>query len=169
MSNKDKVLMWTDGSGTSASTPGGWAYVLEYRTPDGRVTRRECFGGARQMSNNQAELAGPLHGLRALKHSCEVLIRSDSQYVVNAFRQDRINLWQRRNWHKIKNVPQWQALVRETERHKVTFEWVRRASDRNNERCDALAGQARREIVAALAKGDVSGLSFELDDPDHLP
>jgi ribonuclease HI len=103
------------------------------------------------MSNNQAELAGPLHGLRALKHSCEVLIRSDSQYVVNAFRQDRINLWQRWNWHK------------------VTFEWVRRASDRNNERCDALAGQARREIVAALAKGDVSGLSFELDDPDHLP
>jgi ribonuclease HI len=154
VSNKDKVLMWTDGSGTSASTPGGWAYlsyVLEYRTPDGRVTRRECFGGALQMSNNQAELAGPLHGLRALKHSCEVLIRSDSQYVVNAFRQDRINLWQRWNWHK------------------VTFEWVRRASDRNNERCDALAGQARREIVAALAKGDVSGLSFELDDPDHLP
>jgi ribonuclease HI len=156
------VEVWTDGSGTTAGNPGGWAYVMEY--DNGRVPK-ESVGGARDATNNRMELSGPLMALRTLKKPCRVKIHTDSVYVANAFNQDWLGAWTRRKWVKVKNVDLWQALVAEVEKHDVEWAWVRgHATDVNNNRCDKLAGEARRAIIDCLETGTVELLEFELDD-----
>lgn len=161
------IEIWTDGSGTSYGNPGGWAYVMEWvKGGDERVTR-EASGGAADATNNRMELSGPLMALKALKRPCRVLIHTDSEYVCNAFRQNWIAKWKQRKWVKVKNVDLWQALIKETERHDVQWAWVRgHAGNENNERCDVLAGDARRAIIEALAANAIDGLPFTLDDAE---
>jgi ribonuclease HI len=162
-----RVEVWTDGSGTTAGNPGGWAYVMRcINTTTGEiVAEREGFGGARDATNNRMELSGPLMALRALKTRCSVKIYTDSEYVANAFRQDWIGAWTRRKWVKVKNVDLWQQLVAEVEKHDVEWAWLRgHAGHPENERCDRLAGAARRAIIDCLETETMELLEFELDD-----
>ena len=93
------------------------------------------------------ELTGILAGLRELAHPHRVHIITDSQYVVKGM-TEWIQGWVRRNWRRpdrkpVLNRDLWEALLQETKRHDVTWEWVRgHAGHRENERCDVLANQA---------------------------
>jgi ribonuclease HI len=155
------VEVWTDGSGTTAQTPGGWAYVLRYVDPiTGGMIEKEGFGGSFEGSNNQMELSAALYGLRALRKSCKVIVHSDSKYVVNPFNRGWIDAWRNRNWTKLKNLDLWLALIEEADRHETTFKWVPRRGHPGNERADKLAGQARRAIDKAREDGTVTELGF---------
>jgi ribonuclease HI len=161
------VEIWTDGSGTTAKNPMGWAYIMRCINPDtGEVlAEREVVGGARDGTNNRAELSAPLMALRALKTKCRVKIHTDSEYVANAFRQDWFSAWERRKWMRVKNVDLWHALRAEVKKHEVEWSWVRgHAGNADNERCDRLAGHARRSIIDCLATNTMELLEFELDD-----
>jgi ribonuclease HI len=161
------VEIWTDGSGTSAGNPMGWAYVMELVRGAGPRVRKEGFGGAVDGTNNRAELSAPLHALKALKRPCRVVIHTDSEYVANAFRQNWIGKWKRRKWVKVKNADLWQALIKEVQRHDVQWAWVRgHDGNVNNERCDQLAGTARRAIIDCMELGTMELLEFGLDDAE---
>lgn len=159
-----KVDLWSDGSGTTADTPGGWGFVLRYINPTtGEVHEREGCGGSVNGTNNMMELSAVLYGLRALHKTCRVIVHSDSEYVCNAFNRGWIDAWRNRNWVRLKNSDLWRALIEEASRHEATFKWVKgHSGEALNERADKLAGEARKAIIVALQDGTLDELGFEV-------
>ena len=122
-----EYLVYADGSCIGNPGPGGWGLVV--RDPDGRVT--EINGHDPSTTNNRMELMAAIEGLRATEPGAEVILRSDSQYVVNS-----MNLHYKRN----KNHDLWDQLDAETAARRVRFEWVRgHGTDQINNRADELA------------------------------
>lgn len=137
------IDLWADGSGTTLGNPIGFAYVLNHPASG---SRREVAGWLPDGTNNRAELMAVITGLEAINQPSVVFVYSDSEYVGNPFRQDWISRWKARGWIKVKNDDLWRRLVAAVDRHHhVQFEWVKGHSKIElNERCDRLAGEARK-------------------------
>jgi ribonuclease HI len=122
-----EYLVYADGSCIGNPGPGGWGVVV--RDPDGVV--REFNGHEDSTTNNRMELMGAIEGLRATERGADVVLRSDSRYVVNS-----MTLHYKRN----KNHDLWEQLDAETKARRVRFEWVRgHDTDPTNNRADELA------------------------------
>ncbi len=142
-----EVILYTDGACSGNPGAGGWGAILMYGD-----ARLEMSGGAAYTTNNKMELTGVIEGLKRLKEPCIVHVYSDSAYVVNAFLQNWIAGWERREWKNVKNPELWHELIALTKMHKVTFHKVKGHSDNEyNNRCDDLA---RGEIVKSQDKRD---------------
>ena len=142
-----EVILYTDGACSGNPGVGGWGAILMYGD-----ARLEMSGGAAYTTNNKMELTGVIEGLKRLKEPCIVHVYSDSAYVVNAFLQNWIAGWERREWKNVKNPELWHELIALTKMHKVTFHKVKGHSDNEyNNRCDELA---RGEIVKTQDKRD---------------
>ncbi len=157
-----QVTCWSDGSSRGNPGPGGYGTVLRYVDPAGGVHEREFSQGYRRTTNNRMELMGAIVGLEALRRPCTVTMVTDSQYVVNAFRQHWIAGWVKRGWktankQPVKNVDLWKRLIAATEGHDVTWQWVKgHAGHPENERCDTLATTAADD-----REGRVEDAGFE--------
>lgn len=162
MSGLPEVELWADGSGTTRG-PIGFAWVLLHPAT-GRV--REGHAGAVEGTNNRAELLSVIHGLRAIKRCCRVLVVTDSEYVAKPFRSGWIDVWKGKQWRKIKNSDLWLELDGLVARHQVSWRWVPGHTGYPlNEDCDRRAGQCRRSIVEALASGvSLGALPFDVVD-----
>lgn len=91
------------------------------------------------------ELFAIISGLKALKEHCEVTVYSDSAYCVDAFNNNWIDGWIKKNWKDVKNTDLWKMLIMLIKKHKVGFVKVKGHADNEyNNRCDALA---RKEIT----------------------
>ena len=122
-----EYLVYADGSCIGNPGPGGWGVVV--RDPDGVVS--ELNGHDPSTTNNRMELMGAIEGLRATEPGADVLLKSDSRYVVNS-----MTLHYKRNT----NHDLWKMLDAETAARRVRFEWVRaHATDATNNRADELA------------------------------
>lgn len=138
-----KVVIYTDGACRNNPGPGGWGVILTYGT-----AQKELSGGEGETTNNRMELTAAIMGLSALRESCEVLLYSDSKYLVDAINLGWAEKWQKNNWKKgkneeAKNPDLWEKLLTLIKKHKVTFEWVKGHNGHTfNERCDALATSA---------------------------
>ena len=145
MSDKVKVSIYTDGACSGNPGAGGYGTILVYIDADGVKHEKELSEGYQNTTNNQMELLAVIAGLEALKKPAQVTIISDSKYVVDAFNNNWIDGWIKKNWKTagktpVKNVELWQRLLRAKEPHDVTFVWVKgHAGHEYNERCDTLA------------------------------
>ncbi|MCK5644792.1 MAG: hypothetical protein KAJ19_28590, partial [Gammaproteobacteria bacterium] len=76
------VRIWTDGSACPENPgPGGWATLLQYKDHE------KLIGGSTPWSSNiRTELIAVLRGLQYLKKPSVVVIYTDSQYIVDGFR-----------------------------------------------------------------------------------
>lgn len=144
-----KVEIYTDGAARgNPNGPGGYGTVLHYTDTKGTLHTRELSQGYVKTTNNRMELMAAIVGLEALNRPCEVMLYSDSQYLVNAFNQNWIGSWQKKGWKRgknepVKNVDLWKRLLMAKEPHQVTFIWVKgHAGHPENERCDELATTA---------------------------
>ena len=141
----DKVIIYTDGACSGNPGPGGWGAILMFND-----VKKEISGGKKDTTNNIMEITAVIEALKHLKRPCEVVIYSDSAYVVNAFNNGWIYNWMRNNWKTsgkdpVKNKELWQELYALTKAHKVEFIKVKGHSDNEfNNRCDELA---RGEII----------------------
>ncbi len=141
------VTIYTDGACSGNPGPGGWGAVLLYGQH-----RKELSGGERETTNNRMEIQASLSALQQLKQPCRVQLYSDSAYLVNCMKQRWYVKWQQNGWQTSKKQPVenkdlWQALLREMERHDVTFHKVRGHSDNElNNRCDELARAASKQV-----------------------
>lgn len=112
--------------------------------------RGELSGGYRLTTNNRMELMGPIKALHALNQSSDVILHSDSRYVVDAVTKGWARKWRANNWMRNKkeqaiNPDLWALLLDLLEEHEVEFRWVRgHAGNRENERCDKLAVEAAK-------------------------
>ena len=145
MSSSDVVHAFSDGSAIGNPGPGGYGALLVW---NGR--EKELSAGFRLTTNNRMELMGAIAALEALKRPSSVLLSTDSQYVVNGIQKGWAKKWRANGWRRNKkemalNPDLWERLLRQVERHGVTFEWVRgHAGHPENERCDELANSAAR-------------------------
>ena len=140
---RKKVTIYTDGACSGNPGPGGWGVVLIYGTQE-----KELSGAEKATTNQRMELTAALQSLQALKEPCEVLLFSDSAYLINAFTQHWLDNWQRNGWRNAKKQPVenqdlWKALLTASKTHQVSWLKVKgHAGDKYNERCDELARQA---------------------------
>ena len=146
-----RVEIYTDGSCRGNPGVGGWGAVLIYGTH-----KRELSGGEAQTTNNRMELTAVIEALSLLKEPCEVILTSDSKYVIDALEQGWAEGWKRRGWKKADKSPAlnpdlWEKLLELVHRHQVTTVWVKgHAGHPYNERCDQLATEFADKIKAEL-------------------
>lgn len=144
-----KVTIYTDGSAKgNPDGPGGYGVVIHYVDRKGELHQREFSAGYKKTTNNRMELMGAIVGLEALTKPCEVLLISDSKYLVDAFNAHWIDNWLKKDWKTsgnklVKNIDLWKRLLKAKEPHEVSFEWVKGHDGHPfNERCDTLAQAA---------------------------
>lgn len=138
----ESVIIYTDGACSGNPGPGGWGSILMYKDK-----KKEISGGSKETTNNIMELTAVIEALKLLKYPCEVLVYSDSAYVVNAYNNGWIYNWVKNDWRTVdkkpvKNQELWEELYGLTKVHKVQFIKVKGHSDNEfNNRCDKLAVQ----------------------------
>jgi ribonuclease HI len=134
------ILVHTDGGCRGNPGPGGYGAVIL----DGEK-RTELAQGFRLTTNNRMELMACIVALEALKAPSEVVLHSDSRYVVNGMNKGWARKWRANDWMRTKreaaeNADLWARMLALCELHRVEFVWVRGHSGHpENERCDALA------------------------------
>jgi ribonuclease HI len=139
--NAPRAIVYTDGACSGNPGPGGWAWLV----PDGSF----ASGAERNTTNQRMELAAVLDALRSIDGP--VLVRSDSTYVVNCFRDGWWKGWLAKGWKNSKREPVanrdlWEPLVELVRgRDDVDFRWVKgHGTDRLNDLADRLAVEAAR-------------------------
>lgn len=137
-----KVTLYSDGACSGNPGPGGFGTILQWSDQE-----RELSGGFRKTTNNRMELLGVISGLQALKEPCEVVVVTDSQYVVNAIEKGWARSWRAKGWRRSTgpalNPDLWGTLLDLCDKHRVKFTWIRGHSGHpQNERCDRLAVDA---------------------------
>ncbi len=151
-----KIVIYTDGSAMNNPGPGGYGVVLKFNQH-----RKELSGGFRQTTNNRMEVYACIAGLRSLKQPSDVVIISDSKYVVESMNQGWAKRWQANGWQrngkeKAENADLWAELLQLSDQHKVEFRWIKgHNSTKENERCDRLA------LAAAQGAGLPADEGFE--------
>ena len=147
-----KVILYSDGSSRGNPGPGGYGTILEYTDPKGELHTREYSEGFKETTNNRMELMGVITGLEALIKPCDVTVVTDSKYVADAFNQNWIDGWIKKDFRRgksdeVKNIDLWERLLKAMKPHNVTFTWVKgHAGHPQNERCDELATTAADNI-----------------------
>ncbi len=137
-----QVEIFTDGSCLGNPGPGGYGTVMRYKQHE-----KELSDGFYMTTNNRMELLAAIVGLASLKECCQVDLTTDSQYVRQGITQ-WIHNWKKRGWKTadkkpVKNADLWQRLDEESQRHQVSWHWVKgHAGHPENERCDDLARAA---------------------------
>ena len=148
--SKSKIVqIHTDGGCEPNPGVGGWAAVLQY----GDVLK-ELSGAHPETTNNRMEITAAIEALTALKRSCHVRLYTDSEYLRRGI-TEWMPKWKSNNWKRgkkpVKNLDLWMALDDLASKHTIEWCWVK-GHDGNelNERCDALADSAIRELKAQL-------------------
>ena len=134
------VYIYTDGACSGNPGPGGWGAILRYNG-----TEKELSGAEEHTTNNRMEMCAVLYALNALKEPCEVILTSDSKYVIDSITKGWVYGWQKKSWKKSDgkmalNIDLWEQILPLLKKHKVTFNWIKgHAGHPENERCDAMA------------------------------
>ncbi len=139
------IYVYTDGAAKGNPGPGGYGVVMK-----SGPHYRELSEGFRLTTNNRMELLAVIKGLEAIKtKGSEVLVVSDSKYVVEAVEKGWLWNWIKIGFKNKKNKDLWIRFVNIYRQHKVRFQWIKGHNGHaENERCDQLA-------VAAAAQKDL--------------
>lgn len=136
----DAVHIYTDGSARGNPGRGGYGVVMIY----GKNVK-ELSQGYKLTTNNRMELQAVIAALEALKKErLNVIIYSDSNYVVKAINEGWLKNWIKTNFKGgKKNVDLWKRFYDLSQKHNLTFKWVKgHAENIHNNRCDILATMA---------------------------
>ncbi|NUS02086.1 MAG: ribonuclease HI [Nonomuraea sp.] len=155
------ITLYTDGSAYLADQSGGWAWWVNDSFYDaGHVT---------PATNNQMEMLAVTRGLNACRnHGEDVLVVSDSAYVINCFRQrwyvgwrsrtDLMGAWRASTGKRVANQELWEELIGIVENYPTRISWRHcrghgRGGEEDapyvygNDKVDRLAGAARKARV----------------------
>ncbi|MDE5937433.1 MAG: ribonuclease HI [Ruminococcus sp.] len=141
------VEIFSDGACSGNPGAGGYGTILRFGSIE-----KELSGGEAHTTNNRMELMGVITGLSALKEPCNVIVTTDSKYVVDSVTKGWVYNWQKKNWIRSKDKPVpntdlWKQLLPLLDKHNVTFKWVKgHAGHPENERCDRLAVEQRNKF-----------------------
>ncbi|HXH18828.1 MAG TPA: ribonuclease HI [Chitinophagales bacterium] len=148
------VEIYTDGAAQGNPGPGGYGVILKY----GRNVK-ELSAGYKLTTNNRMELMAVIAGLEALtKDNQDVVIVSDSKYVVDAVEKGWLFSWVKTGFKKKKNKDLWLRFLQSYKKHHVKFHWIKGHNEHPyNERCDELAVKAAQGKHLLTDAGYVKG------------
>ena len=137
------VYLYTDGSSLGNPGPGGYGIILEWV---GMSYTKEFSAGYARTTNNRMELLAVIKGLELLKKpGMEVVVYSDSKYVVDSVEKKWVFNWVQKDFKGKKNSDLWKRILKIYEKHKVHFQWIKGHDQHpQNERCDQLAVNAAK-------------------------
>ncbi|VEI13370.1 ribonuclease H family protein [Trueperella bialowiezensis] len=133
------LVIATDGSCSGNPGPGGWAWVEQ-------ISGQTQAGGSPSTTNNIMELTAMISALEFAGPEPDLLLRSDSSYVIKAMTEWAPG-WRRRGWKKADGKPvlnleliQRMLELYESRTGRTDVEWVRgHSGDAANEMADSLA------------------------------
>ncbi|MDA0890470.1 MAG: ribonuclease HI [Bacteroidetes bacterium] len=133
------IIIYTDGAAKGNPGNGGYGIVM---MSGGH--RKELSQGFKLTTNNRMELLAVIIALEEIKkENSEIILYSDSKYVVDAVVKNWVFGWEKKNFNKKKNPDLWMRFLKIYRKHKVSFVWIKgHADNKENERCDILAVEA---------------------------
>lgn len=136
------IYLYTDGAAKGNPGRGGYGAILK-----SGPHMKELSEGFRLTTNNRMELLAVIKGLEAIKtKGSEVLVVSDSKYVVEAVEKGWLWNWIKIGFKNKKNKDLWIRFVNIYRQHKVRFQWIKGHNGHaENERCDQLAVAAAEQ------------------------
>ena len=139
-----QVHIYTDGAAKGNPGPGGYGVVMEMV---GTPYKKEFFEGFRHTTNNRMELLAVIVGLEKLKApKTNVLVVSDSKYVVDSVEKGWVFGWEKKYFKDKKNPDLWMRFLKIYRQHHVKFIWIKGHNNHHqNERCDELAVMASQQ------------------------
>ena len=137
------TIIYTDGACSGNPGKGGWGLII---LRDEKVL--EYFGFNNNTTNNRMEMTAIIQGLSKCKKDEDIILYSDSKYVLSGIKDWMLN-WKQNDWKTVKNKPiknkdLW-LLIDECIQKKdnVKFRHVKAHNgDLYNERADYLAKYA---------------------------
>ncbi|RLA03612.1 MAG: ribonuclease HI [Gammaproteobacteria bacterium] len=147
------IEIFTDGACRGNPGPGGWGAILR-----SGEHYKELRGGMLETTNNRMEMTAVIEALKSIKEPAELLITTDSKYVIQGIEEWLVQ-WKKRGWRTaskkpVKNVDLWQELDQLVGLHNVRWQWVKgHAGHEENERADALANLGVDEVLKLQAVG----------------
>ena len=140
------VIIYTDGACRGNPGPGGWGVLIEYGE-----SRKQLYGGDISTTNNKMELTAAIMALKEIKEPCEIILYTDSKYVLQGI-EEWIHNWKKRGWRgankkPVKNIDLWKELDELRDEHNIKWSWVKgHSGDPGNETADMLANRGIDEL-----------------------
>ena len=140
------VIIYTDGACRGNPGPGGWGVLIEYGE-----SRKQLYGGDISTTNNKMELTAAIMALKEIKEPCEIILYTDSKYVLQGI-EEWIHNWKKRGWkgankRPVKNIELWKELDELRDEHNIKWNWVKgHSGDPGNETADMLANRGIDEL-----------------------
>ena len=143
----DSILkIYTDGACRGNPGIGGWGALIREADSENLI-----YGGELNTTNNIMELTAAIKALEFLKVSSNVVITTDSKYVIQGI-TEWIHNWKERSWKTASKKPVlnkelWKELDRLTNLHSVKWKWIKgHSGHRENEIADQLANKGIDEL-----------------------
>lgn len=136
------IYIYTDGAAQGNPGPGGYGVVMKFNQH-----YKELSQGFRHTTNNRMELLAVIVGLEKLKATkTNVLVVSDSKYVVDSVEKGWVFGWEKKYFKDKKNPDLWMRFLKIYRQHHVKFMWIKGHNNHpQNERCDELAVMASQQ------------------------
>jgi len=151
-----KIIIYTDGAAKGNPGPGGYGAIL--KTEDGKHSK-EIWQGYRNTTNNRMELLAVIVALETLKKRSDVLIFSDSKYVVDSVQKGWVFNWEKKNFKNRTNTDLWKRFLEIYPKHRVEFRWIKgHAGHPGNEKADELAVRGAESKDLHIDEGYEQGL-----------
>ena len=101
------------------------------------------------------ELLAVIVSLESLKRTpMDVVIYSDSKYVVDSVEKKWVFEWEKKSFKKKKNSDLWKRFLKVYRNHNVNFHWIKGHNHHpENERCDFIAVKASNNHNLLVDKG----------------
>ena len=150
---KDNTInIFTDGSSRGNPGPGGYGIVMEQK---GTGYFREFSEGFRLTTNNRMELLAVIEALNKIKtRNADVVVYTDSKYVVDSVEKKWVFNWKKNNFKKKKNIDLWTEFLKIYPNYSIKFIWIKGHNDHpQNERCDSLAVAASKKKNPLIDQG----------------
>ena len=97
------IIIYTDGAAKGNPGNGGYGIVM---MSGGH--RKELSQGFKLTTNNRMELLAVIIALEEIKkENSEIILYSDSKYVVDAVERNWVFGWEKKNFNKKKNPDLW--------------------------------------------------------------
>ncbi|MDQ5893358.1 MAG: ribonuclease [Patescibacteria group bacterium] len=160
--NNGIITIFTDGSSRGNPGPGGWGAIVV-----SDMTAKELGGREDMTTNNRMELLGAIESLNSVDSKNEIVLYSDSQYVIKGMTEWIVG-WQKKGWKNsqkkaVLNRDLWERLLEASDGKKIKWTYVKgHAENPGNNRCDEIATTFADGEPTKLYNGSLSGYSIKI-------
>ena len=152
------IEIFTDGSSLGNPGPGGYGILMKYGEK-----QKKLSAGYKLTTNNRMELMAVIQAIKMLNDFAkekEIIIYSDSKYVIHAVEKKWVFGWVKKNFKDKANADLWRVFLNEYSKYNIKFHWVKGHSGHTeNEICDKLAKKAAENKNLKIDHGYESSLN----------